>query len=216
MEREQFRKEIIELERLFKSSGIEKPCFNKLIPLNRYFGNYAYPFGVDYINFIDYRGFKFEIVVSTPNNKTYKYHENDDLHTISEWQMDGIVSFLRDFLEKRKKEIADLYEKGKKELSIEEMLTKYNKIANETIKEIGKDKKYRTKLFFDKYGKGFLTIEYFGNEFGKIGFHYLSSFKFYKDKYGINHITYSYPLMGETNIDPNIENFKKYIISDCE
>ena len=58
-----------------------------------------------------------------------------------------------------------------------------------------------------------LCIEYYGNVFGVVDWHYECSVRFSKDRFGINQASYRVPLCGESRGRFDMDYFKKYLKS---
>ena len=227
MTREQFRKEIINLEIEYsKNNEYSIACYDKdYTILNRYFDNGE----VFYINFTTNEGyFHCSVSVHLSNGKTVRYYESDcpilkemgiDNHSINEEQMIAIVKFLKDRLAKKQLEIQEKYNKGKSQISIDELYTQCLKAANDVIKE-HKFNDFRASICFGKQlcdhkqPKYFIIcIEYFGNAFGEICWNYGCGFRLYKDRYGINYIERLNYFHEKSEF--NIDDFKQYVLNYC-
>ena len=154
-------------------------------------------------------------------NSASTFHE-DEQHDLTDKQRDAVVAYVKEWHAKKLAEIAARYEKGKQEMSIEDLQKECEKIANEILK--GKKDKYghpmRAKLEVGKRACDnesepytALCIEYYGNVFGVVDWHYECSMTFKKDKYGINHISYRAPLCGESGGEFDMDYFKQYVAS---
>ena len=146
----------------------------------------------------------------------------DEQHDLTDKQRAAVVEYIKEWHKKKLAEIAARYERGKNEISVEELQQQCEKIANEIL--AGKKNKYgnpmRARLSVGKRGcdtesKPYtaLCIEYYGNVFGVVDWHYDCSMVFGKDKYGINHISYRAPLCGESDGEFDMDYFKQYVAS---
>lgn len=180
--------------------------------------------------------FDFTLTICTRDYKDKILHEKDghdwsngratfhadEQHDLTDHQRAAVVEYIKDWHAKKLAEIAARYEKGKTEMSVEELQNECLKIANEIL--AGKKDKYgspmRARLSVGKRGcdtesKPYtaLCIEYYGNVFGVVDWHYDCSMVFGKDKYGINHISYRAPLCGESSGEFDMDYFKQYVES---
>lgn len=233
MTREEFRNEMVaivprydELVRELRTYGKER-----FAALNRYFcPSASYPWGVDGITCYFHNGFHCEVDWSTRNSRKNFVMESDnwyykekgyDLHTMTEEQMSAVVNFIKNSIVENEKKLADIIEKGKNAMSIEDLQSECEKVANELLKD--KKTKYGDKLRAKlSVGRRLcdgnenytaLCIEYYGNEFGNVGWHYLGGIRLYKDKYGVNQMTEFRPLCGQSSGEFNWEWFKRNILS---
>lgn len=146
----------------------------------------------------------------------------DEQHDLTDKQRAAVVEYVKEWHAKKLAEIAAKYERGKNEISVEELQQQCEKIANEILAD-KRDKygnKMRARLAVGKRGCDNLSkpytalcIEYYANVFGVVDWHYECSMVFGKDKYGINHISYRAPLCGESGGEFDMEYFKQYIAS---
>ena len=172
----------------------------------------------------------FEICLENRDRKDYRLIEQDGVncsngttsfqreekHELTDKQRDLVVAFVKQWVEEREQEMAALYERGKQELSIEDLQNECEKVANEILH--GKTNKYGDKLRARlSVGKRqcdgtcepytALCIESYN-----IGsWQYICGFVFSKDKYGINHMKYMRPLCGEGTSEFKWDTFKKIV-----
>ena len=247
MNYEQFKQELsqIELTRDLVSCGyisyLDKE--NELKKLNPAFGYSVGEYGgVHSINWYvsgnDWSNgqFNFCLTICTRDYKDKRLYEKDghdwsngaatfhadEQHDLTDKQRAAVVAYIKEWHAKKLAEIAAKYERGKQEMSVEDLQKECEKIANEILK--GKKDKYgnpmRARLAVGKRGcdnesKPYtaLCIEYYGNVFGRVDWHNECSMTFGKDKYGINHITYRAPLCGESSGEFDMDYFKQYVAS---
>lgn len=218
MNYEQFKQELsqIELTRDLVSCGyisyLDKE--NELKKLNPAFGyNVCEYGGVHSINWY--------VSGHDWSNGATTFHA-DEQHDLTDKQRAAVVAYIKEWHAKKLAEIAERYERGKQEMSVEDLQKECEKIANEILK--GKKDKYgnpiRARLAVGKRGcdnesKPYtvLCIEYYGNVFGRVDWYYECSMTFSKDKYGINYISYRDPLCGESSGEFNMDYFKQYVAS---
>lgn len=181
--------------------------------------------------------FSFTLEICTRNYDTKRLYEEDGYdwsngtgatfhaegkHDLTDKQRDAVVAYIKEWHAKKLSEIAAKYERGKQEMSVEELQKECEKIANEIL--AGKKDKYghsmRARLSVgkrqcDNLSKPYtaLCIEYYGNVFGVVDWHCEKTMTFGKDMYGINQISYREPLCGECSGEFDMEEFKQYIQS---
>ena len=240
MTREKFRNEMVSIVPRYDELVKELRTYGKerFAVLHKYFcPSVSYPWGVESITcHWQYNGFHCEVKWSTRSYSTSsssKYHsvmESDnwyykekgyDLHSMTEEQMSAVVKFIKDTIAENEKKLAAIIEKGKNAMSIEDLQSECEKVANELLKD--KKTKYGDKLRAKlSVGRRLcdgnenytaLCIEYYGNEFGNVGWHYLGGIRLYKDKYGVNQMTEFRPLCGQSIGEFNWEWFKRNILS---
>lgn len=238
MTREEFKQEMMAIVPRYDELRNELRNFGKerFASLNKYFCPTAsYPWGVEYITCHCYNGFHCEVKWTTrggvhgsktnsvmESENTYYKEKGYDLHSMTEVQMNAVVEFIKNSIAEDEKKLASLYERGSKEPAIEDLEKECERVANELL--AGKTNRYgdkmRATLAVGKRGCDHnsdpytaLIIEYHGNEFGKVDWHYYAGFRFYKDKFGINHFKFFKPLCGESDIVFNTDIFKEYIES---
>lgn len=239
MTREEFRKEMLsivprydELVKELRDYGKEK-----LASLNKYFCPCeSYPWGVESITCHTCSGdFHCSVKWSRYDRYTHKttydsvmesdnwyYKEKGyDMHSMTEKQMIAVVEFIKNSIAENEKKLAAYIEKGKNAMSIEDLQNECEKVANELLN--GKTNKYGDKLRAklcvgrrqcdgnENYTA--LCIEYYGNVFGNVGWHYYGGIKLYKDKYGVNYMTEFRPLCGESSGEFNWDWFKNNVLS---
>lgn len=152
-------------------------------------------------------------------------YKSEEKHELTDKQRDMVVAFVKQWVAEREQEIAEKYAKGAQEPSIEDLEKECERVANEILN--GKTNKYGDKLraklsvgkrTCDNLSNPYtaLCIEYYGNVFGNVGWHYVAGFVFSKDKYGINHMKHMRPLCGECNMEFNWDTFKAYVRSEIK
>ena len=234
MTREEFRKEMVaiiprynELVEELRDYGMKK-----FAPLNKYFcRGESYPWGVESVTCRFENEFHCDVTWSTRNSRKNRVMESDnwyykekgyDMHSMTEDQMSAVVDYIKGRIAENEKVRAELIEKGKSEPSIEDLQNECLKVANEIL--AGKTNKYGNKLRAvlsvgkrqcdgdcDPYTA--LCIEYYGNVFGVVDWHYECSVRFSKDRFGINQASYRVPLCGESRGRFDMDYFKKYLKS---
>lgn len=178
----------------------------------------------------------FEIQLENRNRQDYKLVEQDGInwsngltsfqrdekHELTDKQRDMVVAFVKQWVAERESEISALYEKGKNEISIEDLQKECERVANEllTNKTTKYGNKLRAALCVGKRGCDNLSepytalcVEYYGNVFGNVGWHYYGGITFFKDKYGINHMKVFRPLCGECSGEFSWDWFKENVLS---
>ena len=157
------------------------------------------------------------IFIWCSGNKTF---HADEQHDLTDKQRAAVVEYVKEWHAKKLKEVGAKYERGKQEISVEELQQQCEKIANEILE--GKRDKYGHKMrarlavgkrTCDNLSKPYtaLCIEYYANVFGVVDWHCEKSITFGKNRFGINQISYREPLRGEWSGDFDMEEFKQYI-----
>lgn len=223
---EEFKKELsqIELTRDLVKCGyisyLDKE--NELHKLNPLFSN---SHKVNSISWhMNGKDFTFRIVLCGYDYRDISLYECDyrKLHELTEKQRDAIVAYVKEWHTKKLAEIAERIERGKQEISIEDLQKECERVANEllTNKTTKYGNKLRAVLSVGKRGCDNLSepytalcIEYYGNVFGNVGWHYYGGITFFKDKYGINHMKEFRPLCGECSGEFSWDWFKEDVLS---
>lgn len=177
--------------------------------------------------------FHFSMTITQRNYKDLRIEEQDEVHwsqglatftqpekrELTEKQRDAIAEFVTKWAEQQRAKIAERYERGKKELSVEELEKECERVANEIL--AGKTNKYGDKLRA-KLCVGKRTCDTSSKPYTALciecaykgGWDYMAGFVFGKDKYGINQMKYMRPLCGETSMEFDWDTFKQYVQSE--
>lgn len=154
------------------------------------------------------------------NGRGASFH-SDAKRALTDEQRDKIIAYVKKWHARKLAEVAARYEKGKNEISIDDLQKECEKVANEILN--GKTNKYgdklRAKLCVGKRTCDNLSKPYTAlciECYDKGDWHYIAGFVFGKDEFGINQMKYMRPLCGEGTMEFNWDTFKEYVKSEIK
>lgn len=147
----------------------------------------------------------------------YATFHRDAKHDLTDEQRAAIVTFVKKWVAEQDKANAARIARGATEPSIEDLMNECVKVANEILGKKYGDK-FRARIAIGKRAcdnglppYAALCLEHYGNELGCVGWHSGSTFTFFKDAFGINHMCHREPLCGETSMEFSWDAFRSYV-----